>query len=78
MIDAPKTEADLPRYLAMKLAELAMKNRKTMPGHDIAAAFISVGLQMAIYSHGAIAAAEWLRDIADESENSVFNSGRLN
>lgn len=69
MIDAPTTEAGLPKYLAMKLTELALRQRGTMPDEKMAAAFIGVGVQLAVYAHGEGGAAEWLRDVADEIEN---------
>ena len=74
----PLTEAELPKYLAMKLAELALKQRTNLADHHIAAAFISVGMQMAVYAHGAATAAEWLRDVADEIENGTPKKGHTN
>jgi hypothetical protein len=70
MADLPMTEAELPKFLAMKLAQFALSQRGCgLPDHKIAGAFLSVGVQMAIYAYGDVGAAEWLRDVADEIEH---------
>lgn len=60
--------AQLTEHTAMRLAECAIKLRHSLVDHEIAKAFISVGVQMATYAHGNVSAAEWLRDVADEIE----------
>lgn len=69
MIKEPTTEAELPDFLAMKLAEFAISQRGHIPDHGMATAFIAIGMQLAVYAHGEVAAAEWLRDVADQVEN---------
>lgn len=68
MTDTNQNENLLTKHTAMKLAECALNLRHSLVDHEIAKAFISVGMQMAVYAHGNMSAAEWLRDVADEIE----------
>lgn len=58
------------QHCFQKLAETAAKMHKerTLTGHEIATAFLGVGVGMAVTEYGPVAAAEWLRDAADHIE----------
>lgn len=57
-------------HLFDRLAETAERLRqdRLLTDHEIAVAFMSVGVTLARHAHGPMPAAEWLRDIADHVE----------
>lgn len=65
-----ETQNPIASHLFDKLAETADKLRcdGTVDCHNIAVAFLAVGITLARHEHGPAMAAEWLRDIADETE----------
>ena len=68
MTDLAEPVEDLPKYLAMKLVELGLKQRRDMDHRQIAGAFIAAGVAISNSAFGPFLTAEWLRDIADEFE----------
>lgn len=58
------------RHLFDRLAETAegLRRDRVLTDHEIAVAFMGVGVTMAQAAHGPMQAAEWLRDIADQVE----------
>lgn len=58
------------RHLYDRLTETADKLRRdqVLTDHEIAVAFMGIGVTLAKNEHGPVGAAEWLRDIADHIE----------
>jgi len=58
------------RHLYDRLTETATKLRidQVLTDHEIAVAFMGIGVSLAKAEHGPAMAAEWLRDIADHVE----------
>lgn len=58
------------RHLYDRLTETADKLRRdqVLTDHEIAVAFMGIGVTLAKNEHGPVNAAEWLRDIADHVE----------
>ena len=66
-----ETHDQIRDHLFEKLAETAESIRQggVMDDHQLAAAFLGVGLTVAQHACGPVGAAEWLRDMADEIEH---------
>ena len=74
------THDEIRSHLFDRLAETAekMRQERLLGDGEIAAAFLAVGLTVAKHSFGPVQAAEWLRDMADETEAEEKRlSGRL-
>ena len=61
---------EVARHLFDRLAETAdiLRRDRVLTDHEIAVAFMGIGVTLAKAEHGPMQAAEWLRDIADEVE----------
>lgn len=61
---------EVARQLFDRLAEAADKLRRNrvLTDHEIATAFMGIGITLAKAEHGPMQAAEWVRDIADHVE----------
>ena len=53
-----------------RLTETAehLRQKSGLSDHELAVAFMGVGATLAHQAHGAVGAAEWLRDVADQIE----------
>lgn len=60
--------------LFVRLVGVAEKLRtpRRLADHDLAVAFLGVGIELARASAGPVSAAEWLRDVADEIEKGAL------
>ena len=61
---------EVARHLFDRLAETAdiLRRDRVLTDHEIAVAFMGIGVTLAKAEHGPMQAAEWLRDIADHVE----------
>ena len=61
---------EVARHLFDRLAETAdiLRRDRVLTGHEIAVAFMGIGVTLARAEHGPMQAAEWLRDMADHVE----------
>lgn len=62
-------------HLYRKLSEVGLNLRRdqVLSDFELAAAFLGVGVRMARNSHGPGVTAEWMRDIADQLEQSIWS-----
>lgn len=69
------TRDEIRHHLFDKLAETAESIRQggAMDDHQLATAFMGIGLTLAETAYGPVGAAEWLRDMADEIERKTVN-----
>ena len=67
---ADQTTNEIRHHLFNKLAETAESIRQggAMDDHQLATAFMGIGLTLAEKAYGPVGAAEWLRDMADNVE----------
>ena len=61
---------EVARHLFDRLAETAdiLRRDRVLTDHEIAVAFMGIGVTLAQAEHGPMQAAGWLRDIADHVE----------
>ncbi|QYX55507.1 hypothetical protein K1T73_10375 [Roseovarius sp. SCSIO 43702] len=73
------TRDEIRDHLFQKLTETAESIRQggAMTDHQITVAFLAVGVTLAQHIGGPVAAAEWLRDMADEVERGEALCGGL-
>lgn len=75
MTDQTTTRDEIRDHLYRRLAACAESIRQggAMDDHQIATAFLGVGVTLAQHTRGPVGAAEWLRDMADELEREEIN-----
>ena len=75
MTDITTPPADPGAELHARLAPLAAAAAGAFGPHPVAAAFLALGVTVAVHAHGPTRAAEWLRDMADELDKGALRAG---